>query len=51
MLSTGLLIFGVGLEASHTACAAGIILCVVFYTTSKIFIYVFLMEKCVSTQG
>ncbi|KAJ7275723.1 hypothetical protein C8J57DRAFT_1024078, partial [Mycena rebaudengoi] len=45
ILSTGLLIFGVGLQANKYACEAGIFLCVAFYTTSKIFIYIFLMEK------
>ncbi|KAF7303552.1 hypothetical protein MIND_00584500 [Mycena indigotica] len=45
MLSTGLLIFGVGMQRNHYACAAGIYLCVTFYTMSKVFMYLFLSEK------
>ncbi|KAJ7775763.1 hypothetical protein DFH07DRAFT_799666 [Mycena maculata] len=45
MFSSGLLIFSVGLERDTNACAAGIYLCVSFYTTSKVLIYAFLSEK------
>ncbi|KAF7315921.1 hypothetical protein MIND_00108800 [Mycena indigotica] len=45
LFSSGLLIFGVGLQMNRTACAAGIYLCVVFYCTSKVLIYLFLTEK------
>ncbi|KAJ7253582.1 hypothetical protein C8J57DRAFT_626980 [Mycena rebaudengoi] len=45
LLSTGLLIFGVGLQMNRASCAAGIYLCILFYTTSKILIYAFLSEK------
>ncbi|KAJ7111777.1 hypothetical protein C8R44DRAFT_253149 [Mycena epipterygia] len=45
LFSTGILIFGVGLQTNATACAAGILLCVCFYTSSKILIYAFLTEK------
>ncbi|KAJ7111791.1 hypothetical protein C8R44DRAFT_882844 [Mycena epipterygia] len=45
LFSTGFLIFGVGLQTNATACAAGILLCVCFYTSSKILIYAFLTEK------
>ncbi|KAJ7675220.1 hypothetical protein B0H17DRAFT_1182973 [Mycena rosella] len=45
LLSTGVLIFGVGLQINKIACAAGIYLCVTFYTTSKLLIYAFLTEK------
>ncbi|KAF7329759.1 hypothetical protein MKEN_00239200 [Mycena kentingensis (nom. inval.)] len=45
ILSAGLLIFGIGMQLNHLACAAGIYLCVAFYTTSKILIYLFLSEK------
>ncbi|KAJ7759440.1 hypothetical protein DFH07DRAFT_741207 [Mycena maculata] len=45
MFSSGLLIFGVGLQKNTTTCAAGIFLCVLFYTSSKVLIYAFLTEK------
>ncbi|KAJ6577010.1 hypothetical protein DFH09DRAFT_1148969 [Mycena vulgaris] len=45
LLSTGVLVFGVGLQLNATACAAGIYLCVTFYTMSKVLIYAFLSEK------
>ncbi|KAJ7067526.1 hypothetical protein C8F01DRAFT_668985 [Mycena amicta] len=45
MFSSGILVFGVGLQMNKTACAAGIYLCVLFYTSSKILIYAFLTEK------
>ncbi|KAJ6577034.1 hypothetical protein DFH09DRAFT_1450653 [Mycena vulgaris] len=51
ILSTGLLIFGVGLQTNHHACSAAIFLCVAFYTTSKILIYAFLTEKVYIVWG
>ncbi|KAJ6531700.1 hypothetical protein B0H10DRAFT_2149975 [Mycena sp. CBHHK59/15] len=45
ILSSGILIFGLGLQMNSTSCAAGIYLCVLFYSTSKILIYAFLTEK------
>ncbi|KAJ7104334.1 hypothetical protein B0H15DRAFT_766878 [Mycena belliarum] len=45
LFSTGILVFGVGLQLNATACAAGIYLCILFYTTSKLLIYSFLTEK------
>ncbi|KAJ7928984.1 hypothetical protein B0H13DRAFT_2652534 [Mycena leptocephala] len=45
ILSAGLLIFGVGLRRDGMSCAAGIYLCVIFYTSSKVLIYAFLTEK------
>ncbi|KAJ7289525.1 hypothetical protein C8J57DRAFT_1213856 [Mycena rebaudengoi] len=45
ILSAGLVVFGIGLQAGQAACTAGIFLCIVFYATSKIFIYLFLTEK------
>jgi hypothetical protein len=38
----GILVFGVGLQLNGTACAAGIYLCILFYTSSKVLIYLFL---------
>ncbi|KAJ7472577.1 hypothetical protein FB451DRAFT_1469342 [Mycena latifolia] len=51
IFSTGLLIFGVGMQTNRIACAAGIYLCVIFYTTSKILIYAFLTEKVYIVWG
>lgn len=45
LFCTGILVFGVGLQLNATACAAGIYLCITFYTTSKLLIYSFLTEK------
>ncbi|KAJ6550330.1 hypothetical protein B0H19DRAFT_1265161 [Mycena capillaripes] len=45
LFSSGMLIFGVGLQVNATACAAGINICIVFYTSSKILIYAYLSEK------
>ncbi|KAJ7017097.1 hypothetical protein C8F04DRAFT_1252790 [Mycena alexandri] len=46
MLQAGLVLFGVGLQhGSGIACSAGIYLCVVFYATSKILIYLYRTEK------
>ncbi|KAJ7675181.1 hypothetical protein B0H17DRAFT_946142 [Mycena rosella] len=45
LFCTGILVFGVGLQLNRTACAAGIYLCITFYTTSKLLIYSFLTEK------
>jgi len=45
MFATGLLIFGVGLEANTTTCVTAIALCIALYTGSKVLIYAFLTEK------
>ncbi|KAJ7247606.1 hypothetical protein B0H12DRAFT_736805 [Mycena haematopus] len=44
LFSSGILIFGVGLE-TRESCSAGIYLCIVFYSSSKLLIYAFLIEK------
>ncbi|KAL0063360.1 hypothetical protein AAF712_009755 [Marasmius tenuissimus] len=41
----GLLIFGIGLETGTAACTAAVLLCVIFYGSSKVLIYCFLVEK------
>jgi hypothetical protein len=38
----GILVFGVGLEYSKNTCTAAIYLCILFYSTSKFFVYAFL---------
>ncbi|KAJ3505709.1 hypothetical protein NLJ89_g7273 [Agrocybe chaxingu] len=45
MLSSGILVFGVGLEYSKAVCTTAIYLCIFFYSTSKFFLYAFLAEK------
>ncbi|KAK7442004.1 hypothetical protein VKT23_016282 [Stygiomarasmius scandens] len=45
LFSSGILVFGLGLETSNIACAFGIYLCVLFYSTSKLLIYFFLIER------
>ncbi|KAK1218997.1 hypothetical protein PQX77_018300 [Marasmius sp. AFHP31] len=45
VFSSGMLIFGVGLETTQAACHGAIVICIVFYTSSKILIYLFLSEK------
>ncbi|KAF7300302.1 hypothetical protein HMN09_00913400 [Mycena chlorophos] len=45
VFSASLLLFGIGMQFNHIACAAGIYLCVTFYTSSKVLTYLFLSEK------
>ncbi|TFK81989.1 hypothetical protein K466DRAFT_666784 [Polyporus arcularius HHB13444] len=42
---TGVLIHGAGMELSGTVCLLGILNCIIFYSLSKILIYLFLAEK------
>ncbi|CAK5276368.1 unnamed protein product [Mycena citricolor] len=39
------LIFGLGLQLDAASCGSAIYLCVTFYTTSKVLIYIFLSER------
>ena len=48
LFTAGILILGVGMTTSAAACSLGIYLCIVFYGTSKIFIYLFLSEFSLS---
>jgi len=41
----GVLVLGAGMEHSETTCSLGIYLCIVFYATSKVFVYWFLAER------
>ncbi|KAF9078374.1 hypothetical protein BDP27DRAFT_8070 [Rhodocollybia butyracea] len=45
LFTSGILVFGIGLETQELDCAMGIYICIVFYATSKILIYSFLLEK------
>jgi len=45
IFSSGILILGLGLEKNDVSCSMGILLCIIFYGTSKFFIYVFLSER------
>ncbi|KAF9792594.1 hypothetical protein BJ322DRAFT_59391 [Thelephora terrestris] len=45
LFTTGILILGIGMATSNAACSLGIYLCIVFYGTSKLFIYLFLIER------
>jgi len=45
MISSGVLVFGFGLEYSEDTCTAAVYLCILFYATSKFFVYAFLAEK------
>ncbi|KAJ7043681.1 hypothetical protein C8F04DRAFT_1028692 [Mycena alexandri] len=51
MFASGILIFGVGLETYEAGCSAGIYLCIVFYSSSKLLIYAFLIEKVYVVWG
>ncbi|KAF5346170.1 hypothetical protein D9758_009922 [Tetrapyrgos nigripes] len=42
---SGLLIFGIGMETSSSVCMTGIFLCIVFYASTKVLLYVYLIEK------
>ncbi|KAF5349021.1 hypothetical protein D9758_012699 [Tetrapyrgos nigripes] len=43
--TSGMLIFGIGLETSLSVCTTGVFLCIVFYASTKALLYVFLIEK------
>ncbi|KAJ6623986.1 hypothetical protein B0H10DRAFT_761452 [Mycena sp. CBHHK59/15] len=45
LFTSGVLVFGVGLEKDSAVCSAGILSCIAFYSTSKLLIYIFLIEK------
>ncbi|PPQ95208.1 hypothetical protein CVT26_014899 [Gymnopilus dilepis] len=45
MITSGILVFGIGLEYSMAVCTIASYLCPVFYSTSKFFVYAFLAEK------
>ncbi|KAI0355597.1 hypothetical protein OH77DRAFT_299231 [Trametes cingulata] len=51
LFSTGLLVNGTGMELSATVCQLGILNCIVFYASSKILIYLFLVEKVYVVWG
>jgi len=45
IFTSGILILGVGLEKNDASCSIGILLCIVFYGTSKLFVYSFLCSS------
>ena len=45
IFTSGILILGFGLEENDTSCSTGILLCIIFYGTSKFFIYLFLCSS------
>jgi len=45
IFTSGVLILGFGLERSDVSCSMGILLCILFYGSSKLFIYAFLSER------
>jgi len=45
VFATGILQFGLGVDASITVCESAILLCLACYVTTKILIYLFLVEK------
>ncbi|KAJ3868204.1 hypothetical protein EV359DRAFT_77863 [Lentinula novae-zelandiae] len=45
LFASGILTFGVGLESKEVVCEMAIYLCIIFYATSKLLIYSFLVEK------
>ncbi|KAL1942121.1 hypothetical protein VTO73DRAFT_6651 [Trametes versicolor] len=51
LFSTGLLVNGTGMELSETVCLLGILNCIIFYASSKILIYLFLVEKVYVVWG
>lgn len=51
IFTAGVLILGVEMRTSSAACALGIYLCVVFYWSSKFFIYLFLGKCIFPLQG
>ncbi|KAL7410182.1 hypothetical protein BDY24DRAFT_188736 [Mrakia frigida] len=51
LFTSGVLVLGVGMSSSVTSCSMGIVSCIVFYVASKIFIYLFLIEKVHVVSG
>ncbi|KDQ61826.1 hypothetical protein JAAARDRAFT_55148 [Jaapia argillacea MUCL 33604] len=45
LFTSGVLIFGAGMELNTTVCNLGIDVCIAFYASSKVLIYCFLMER------
>ncbi|PVF91915.1 hypothetical protein CPB86DRAFT_820087 [Serendipita vermifera] len=45
VFSGGIVVSGIGMSLNIEACLSGIYLCIVFYATSKILIYIFLADK------
>ncbi|KAF9792595.1 hypothetical protein BJ322DRAFT_1030207 [Thelephora terrestris] len=45
IFSSGILILGSGLERNDVSCSMGILLCIIFYGSSKMLIYAFLSER------
>ncbi|KAJ7285256.1 hypothetical protein C8J57DRAFT_1053105 [Mycena rebaudengoi] len=45
LCTSGILIFGLGLDGDSAVCTSGIYICILFYSTSKMLIYLFLIEK------
>ncbi|CED83895.1 hypothetical protein [Phaffia rhodozyma] len=45
LFSSGILVFGVGTSSRAAICSLGIFSCILFYAFSKVFIYLFLIEK------
>ncbi|GME47994.1 transmembrane protein [Neofusicoccum parvum] len=51
ILVGGVLSLGVGLSQSLTECSRGLFLCTWFYTTTKLGVYLFLMERAFIVRG
>ncbi|KAF9269234.1 hypothetical protein L218DRAFT_428406 [Marasmius fiardii PR-910] len=45
LFTGGVLVFGVGLESSSSICGSAILLCIACYASSKVLIYLFLIER------
>ncbi|KDQ61828.1 hypothetical protein JAAARDRAFT_66874 [Jaapia argillacea MUCL 33604] len=45
LFTSGVLIFGAGMELNSTVCNLGVDVCIAFYASSKVLIYCFLMER------
>lgn len=51
IVSSTILQASTGLNSSHRACDAGVILCLACYLSSKVLMYFFLVEKVTSYSG
>lgn len=51
IVSSTILQASTGLNSSHKACDAGILLCLACYLSSKVLMYFFLVEKVTSYSG
>lgn len=51
VLATSIIVQGLGINSSRAVCESGILLCLVFYATTKLLIYYFFVERAYIVRG